>query len=248
MTSSVIPSLKKSWPASPDRFLNGSTATEGRAGEAIRRGKGRDFDRLGRGAKPEQVSARTRVKRPHRQGLPTTIAAAPAAATMGQRLLLRPRCRGRHAYRVSANRLGDILDAMAAERVVIEIELVPDLLVDGLGDANGARLGERLEPGGDVDAIAKDVVAIDDHVAKIDTDPELETPFRRDGVVDGTRCSLHLDGAVQRVDDARKIRQQAVARGADDPSAVRGDQRVDSAAELDRALDACPLRPRPSGG
>ena len=31
MTSSVIPSLKKSWAASPDRFLNGSTATEGRA-------------------------------------------------------------------------------------------------------------------------------------------------------------------------------------------------------------------------
>src|ERR1700730_10775972 len=30
MTSSVIPSLKKSWLASPDRFLNGNTATEGR--------------------------------------------------------------------------------------------------------------------------------------------------------------------------------------------------------------------------
>jgi hypothetical protein len=30
---------------------------------------------------------------------------------------------GRDAYRVSANRLGDILDTMAAERMVIEIEL-----------------------------------------------------------------------------------------------------------------------------
>ena len=74
---------------------------------------------------------------------------------------------------------------MAAERTVIEIELVPDLLVNGMGDANGARLGESLEAGSDVDAIAKDVVAIDDHVAKIDTDPELETPVRRDGIVDG---------------------------------------------------------------
>jgi hypothetical protein len=33
-------------------------------------------------------------------------------------------------------------------------------------------------------------------------------------------------------DDARKICQQAVARRADDPSAMRRDQRVDSAAQF----------------
>ena len=44
-------------------------------------------------------------------------------------------------------------------------------VVDGLGDANCAGLGERLEPSGDVDAIAKDVVPIDNDVAQIDTDP-----------------------------------------------------------------------------
>ena len=97
-------------------------------------------------------------------------------------------------------------------------------------------LGEGLEPGGDVDAIAEDVVAIDDDVAEIDTDPQLETAFGRDRVVDGTRRSLHLEGAVQRVDDARKIRQKAVACGADDPSAVRRYQRVDSAAEPSERL------------
>ena len=55
--------------------------------------------------------------------------------------------------------------------MVTEIELVLHLLVDGLRNANRARLGERLEPGGDVDAIAKNVVPIDDDVAQIDTDP-----------------------------------------------------------------------------
>ena len=59
---------------------------------------------------------------------------------------------------------------MATERVVTEIGLVLDLLVDGLGDANRAGFGERLEPGGDVDTIAKDVVPIDDNVTKIDPD------------------------------------------------------------------------------
>ena len=74
---------------------------------------------------------------------------------------------------------------MAAERMVIEIELIPDLLVNSVGDANGAGLGESLEACSDVNAITEDVAAIDDHVAEIDTDPELETPVRRDGIVDG---------------------------------------------------------------
>ena len=121
---------------------------------------------------------------------------------------------------------------MAAERAVIEIELVPDLVVDGLRDANGAGLGECLEPGGDVDAVAEDVVAVDDDVAEIDADPQFETALGRDRIVDGARRPLHLDGAAQRVDDARKIRQQAVACGADDPSAMGRDQRIDGAAEL----------------
>ena len=51
---------------------------------------------------------------------------------------------------------------------------------------------------------------------------------------------LHLDGAVQRIDDARKIRQHAVARRADDPPAMRRDQRVDGAAQLaERLMRAC---------
>jgi len=101
---------------------------------------------------------------------------------------------------------------MAAERTIIEIDLVPDLLVDGPRDADSTGLGECLEPGSDVDAIAKDVVTVGDHVAEIDADPQLETARGRDGVVDGTRGALHLDGAVQRVDDTRKVSQQAVAR------------------------------------
>ena len=72
---------------------------------------------------------------------------------------------------------------MAAKRPVIEIELVPDMLVNGLRDADCAGLGERLEPGGDVDAVAEDVVAVDDHVAEIDADAQFETALGRERVV-----------------------------------------------------------------
>ena len=74
---------------------------------------------------------------------------------------------------------------MAADRMVIEIELIPDLLVDSAGDANGAGSGESLKASCDVDAITEDVATIDDHVAEIDADPQFEAPIRREEVVDG---------------------------------------------------------------
>ena len=56
---------------------------------------------------------------------------------------------------------------MAAERMVIEIELIPDLLVNSVGDTNGAGLGESLEACGDIDAITEDLASVvDDHVAR----------------------------------------------------------------------------------
>jgi hypothetical protein len=149
----------------------------------MRRNKVSDFDRLRRD-QSQQISARTRVERPCDKACRNESACS-CRRRQQPPLASGPTWDGRNAYRVSANRLGDILDAMAAERMVIEIELIPDLLVNGMGDANGARLGESLEACPDVSAIAKDVAAIDNHVAKIDTDPELETPVRRNGIVDG---------------------------------------------------------------
>jgi len=100
---------------------------------------------------------------------------------------------------------------MAAKWAVVEIELVPYLVVDGVRNANRTGLGERFEPRGDVYAIAEDIVAIDDDVAEIDPDPQLETTLRRDGLIDRKCGALHLDGAAERVDHTRKIGQQAVA-------------------------------------
>ena len=63
-------------------------------------------------------------------------------------------------------------------------------------------------------------------IARIDFERAVELPqtvLKGDRVVDGTRRSLHLDGAVKRIDDARKIRQQAGASRADDPPTMRRD-------------------------
>jgi Glycerophosphoryl diester phosphodiesterase family len=50
----------------------------------------------------------------------------------------------------------------------------------GIGDVDAARLCSAFEAGGDIDAITKDIVAFDQHVAKVDTNSELHPPIVRD--------------------------------------------------------------------
>ena len=55
-----------------------------------------------------------------------------------------------------------------------KVELVADLVDDGLRDADPAGLGKRLEPRGDIDAVAIDVVPSTSDVAEIDADAEFD--------------------------------------------------------------------------
>ena len=73
---------------------------------------------------------------------------------------------------IDPDRLGDVLQMLLAERLEPHVKLVPGVVVGGSGDDDPVRLTDPLQPGGDIDAIAVDVVAIDDDVAEIDADPE----------------------------------------------------------------------------
>jgi hypothetical protein len=141
------------------------------------------------------------------------------------------RCRGPNADSVGPNRLGDILNAMAAKRAVVEGELILNLLVDSVRNAHSTRLGECLEPRGDINAIAEDVLTIYYHIAEIDADPQLETALACDKLVECPRGALHLNGAVHRVDDACEICQQTITGAADDAPAMCRDQRVNCSTE-----------------
>jgi hypothetical protein len=66
-----------------------------------------------------------------------------------------------------------------AHRLEREVELRLDLIVDVARDADTARLGEALEARRDVDAVAVDVVVLDDHVAEVDADAEPDTLLGR---------------------------------------------------------------------
>src|SRR4029077_4782644 len=86
---------------------------------------------------------------------------------------------------------------------------------------------QGFDPCGDVDAVAVKVVALDDHIAEIDADAQLDAVVRLDtGVPLGHRL-LHFDRTAHRVDNAGKFHQQAVAGGLNDAPAVLGDLRID---------------------
>ena len=78
-----------------------------------------------------------------------------------------------------ADRPVDVLDADFAAILETNVDPVADAFVDDRGDADPAGLGERLQPRGDVDAIAVDVVAFDDDIAEIDADAQHDVRLAR---------------------------------------------------------------------
>ena len=61
-----------------------------------------------------------------------------------------------------------------------DIDLAADLTLGVVGKADAAGLGNSLEPGGDVDAVAEDIVVIKDDIADVNADAKLDPLLRRD--------------------------------------------------------------------
>ena len=75
-----------------------------------------------------------------------------------------------------AHRPGDVLDLLLAQILERDIELVADFVAHDPADADAARLGQPFQPRRDIDAVAEDVAVLDDDVAQVDADAELDAP------------------------------------------------------------------------
>ena len=134
---------------------------------------------------------------------------------------------GRGADRVDPNRALDVLQAAFTQGVEAVRQLAPDLVVDLAGDADGARLGQGLQAGGEVDTLAVDVAVLDDDIAEADADSE-PNAFRLGSLtrVLGDIC-LDLDRAAYRLDDAGEFAKQPVAHELDQTASVLGQKGLD---------------------
>src|ERR1700690_1641104 len=76
------------------------------------------------------------------------------------------------------DRTRNVLDLLRAEVFEAEAQFVQNLVANDSTRANSTGFGQRLEPRGNVDAVAEDIVAIDDDVADIDADAKIDPQVR----------------------------------------------------------------------
>jgi hypothetical protein len=127
---------------------------------------------------------------------------------------------------VDPDRPGNVFDLLLAQILEGKGQPIAHVVVDRIGDEHPAGIGQGFDPCGDVDAVAIEIVALDDHIAEIDADAKLDAPIGGNlGIALGHRA-LHLDRAAHRVDDAGKLDQHAVAGGLDDAAVMRGNFRI----------------------
>src|SRR6516225_4207463 len=121
---------------------------------------------------------------------------------------------------ISTHRPGDVLDLLLPHVLEGDCELVAHLISYNSADADAARFSQGLETRRDVDTVAKDVVLVDHDVAEIDADAEIDAPISLHASVARGDLALNLDRATNRINHARKLAEQTVARSIDDPAAV----------------------------
>ena len=74
---------------------------------------------------------------------------------------------------VGVHRVGDVLQALAPEVDERLVELVPDVAVDAVGDADRSRPGEGLQARGDVDGVAEGRPLAQEQIPEVDPDAQL---------------------------------------------------------------------------
>jgi hypothetical protein len=153
------------------------------------------------------------------------------------------------AHPVDAHQPGDVLDLLLAQVFEDKGQPVANLVVNRIGDEHPAGIGQGFDPRGDVDAVAIEVVALDDHIAEIDADAQFDPVVRRGAGVPLGHRLLHRDRAAHRIDDARKLHQHAVAGSLDDAAVMLRDLRIEKLAAqrfeaFERAFLVSPHQPR----
>ena len=161
----------------------------------------------------------------------------------------RPSDLNRRAHAVDADRPPDILQVVRAEILEFVIELVGHMVVGHLGYEDAARLGERLEPGRDIDAVAEDIAVLGDDVAEIDPDPHRKPLLVGHLPIVPAHRVAQSNGAARRLDDAVELDQDEIASVLEDVAVKLGHQRVDHIAqETPAGRRSCPSPRRGTAG
>ena len=92
-----------------------------------------------------------------------------------------------------------------------------------IGDADASGFRDPFQTRGDVDAIAEDIVFIENDVADVNADAEFDPWILRYGGILRCHAALDFNRIAHRIDCASKLDQHSVARSLDDATTMRGD-------------------------
>ena len=134
---------------------------------------------------------------------------------------------------VDPDRPLDVLQHLLAHVLEGELEPVADVIANRARDGDAAGNGDAFQARCYVDAVAENVVGLENHVADIDADAKQDAALFRHSGVALSHSALHLGGTGDGVHDARKLREHAVTGQLDDAALMFRDLRVDQLVAMD---------------
>ena len=135
----------------------------------------------------------------------------------------------------------DILQVLRTHILKGEIDLPADLTLCVVRDANATRLRNPLKASGDVDAVPKDIVVIDDDVTDVDADAKFDPLDLRHRSILLSHTALDLNGAAHRIYDTAELGEHAIARVLDDLATMFADLGISGPTQPLPQPDVCPF-------
>jgi hypothetical protein len=106
--------------------------------------------------------------------------------------------------------------------------VAPRVVMDRVRNEHAASVSQSFQASGDVHAVPEDVALLVDHIADIDSDPELDSVLIIRAAP--SHSGLNFQGAAHSIDRAAELGQKAVAGMLEHPAVMRLDLRLEQLA------------------
>src|SRR5262249_5864625 len=124
------------------------------------------------------------------------------------------------SHPIDGNGIGYILDLLLAHRLKAEGEFLGHLVRNLAGDIDVTGFGQLLKSGGDIHPLAVAILPLDNDLAEINADTNLDAlGFRYRKIALG-EAALKRNRTFDRIDDAPKLGEQAIAHQFEDAPVV----------------------------